>query len=163
MTASNPFNFIDPRLLRFPANKTMLCTDADFAAAADAASERMETYFNGTSTAPPQQRWAYDNYVYSQLPWDQRAPRADRVPAVVRQLNIHMAELAKAVPVRTQSWYGHRRPMYDQRLAERPHGRVHEMESEMRWNGMPFPSRLACGREQVDSKTLWQIVQSVRD
>ena len=100
MTAQNPFNFINPLYIKFPANKTMICPEET--------QERRETYFNGEERVKEKQRWAYDNYFYRDLPFNVHQKRGDRVNIEVRFANVHLAELKKPVPSSSQSWYGHR-------------------------------------------------------
>lgn len=155
MTANNPFNFIDPRLLQFPANKTMICPPEEL--------QYVETYFSGNSGAQPErpkQRWAYDNFVFGNLPFESKKRRGDRANIEERMANIHAEERRRIVPVCTQSWYGHRRAAYDERVMEPPVGRVQEMLTLHRRNGMPFPKRNMFGREEVSNQTYIETIKT---
>lgn len=171
MTAANPFNFLDPRCRRLPANKTMLCSDDLTAELTPAERDQLErrnadTYFHGERTHRQLKRWAYDNFVYAQLPWDCRAPRADRVPIETRMLNIHHQELAKIVPCCTQSWYGHRGwgpAVY--RDLEPFHCRVATLTAggDGGTRGMPYEHRRYVGQaDQADAQSLWDVLKPRR-
>lgn len=156
MTANNPFNFIDPRLLQFPANKTMICPPEQL--------QHEETYFSGNSgnakREQRKQRWAYDNFVFGNLPFVAKKRRGDRINIEEHMVNIQAEELRRLVPVCTQSWYGHRTATYDERIADPPVGKVQEMLTLNRRNGMPFPKRNAFGREEVCNRTLIETIKT---
>lgn len=162
MSKANPFAFIDPRLLQFPANKQLQCDDVDHPSSTPIIHQ--QTYFNGSSKRPPP-TWAYDNFFGAQQhrPFDHHSRRGDRVNIEIRQQAIHDQEAAKLVPSTSQSWYGHRAPRFDQKLlmVDAGVGRTGEMETLKRPNGWPVPKAGAVGgRSEMDvNRTLIEIIK----
>lgn len=137
MTNVNPFNFINPQYLKFPANKIMICPVEE--------EEHIETFFNG-SHKKPMQRWSYDNYFFRDLPFEPQQRRGDRTNIEARMKAIHVEEQKKKVPSCTQSWYGHRSPKYNQQVMDC--ARTYEIDKVYRLSGMPWPKK---DREQAFS------------
>lgn len=129
MTNQNPFNFIDPLLINFPANKSMICPDEKL--------EHHETYFNG-NRSNAKQRWAYDNYFFRDIPFEIRQKRGDCTNIDDRMQAIHVEELKRPVPVCTQSWYGHRVASYNQITGE-VYTKKYELRESYRSGGVPWP------------------------
>lgn len=138
MSASNPFNFIDPLRLQFPANKFITCPPAQ----KEPPQQRRQTYFDGIPTQRPR-RWAFDNYFYLNCPFDPKRKRADRQNIELRFDAIHKAEQRKTVPVCSQSWYGHRvaATKYDQRLTTFSVGKRAELLDLRVPCGMSWPQQ----------------------
>lgn len=131
MTNQNPFNFIDPLRINFPANKRMICPDEKL--------EHHETYFNGKRSNATQ-RWAYDNYFFRDIPFEIRQKRGDRTNIDDHMQAIHVEELKRPVPVCSQSWYGHRAAKYNQNTGE-VYAKKYELLEGYRSGGVPWPKK----------------------
>lgn len=70
MSKTNPFNFIDPLLTRYPLTRSTLCEDNEI-------FEKRITYFNGTRQMA-KMRWAYDSHFSVTGEFDTKQRRADR-------------------------------------------------------------------------------------
>lgn len=80
MSSNNPFNFIDPLLLQFPANKTMICPKK--------VTKKLETFFNSTK-AMKKQNWGYDNYFFREETFSIKRRRDDRLNIEEYMKSIH--------------------------------------------------------------------------
>lgn len=80
MSSNNPFNFIDPLLLQFPANKMMICSKKT--------TRKRETFFN-SSKEMKKQNWGYDNYFFREDTFNVRRRRDDRLNIEDYMKSIH--------------------------------------------------------------------------
>lgn len=127
MSSNNPFNFIDPLLLQFPANKMMICPKT--------VTKKRETFFN-SKKAIKKQNWGYDNYFFREDTFSIKRRRDDRLNIEEYMKSIHDEEMKKKIPSCSQSWYGHRPSNYLEKL--RPFAKIDGDKKMYYKNGLPW-------------------------